>query len=584
MKSCPKEHGKFLAVYTKNSVLYAVNEETQDLYNQGIVAPVLSPLEFFPMDKIREKQEKALDFFERGVKEGFRHMIIEAPTGTGKSAIGVALCHWATQTMSMPGLSGQPGGYYLVTQKMLQDQLQGDLSRYMPEFREGVSLKSAVEYKCQVPKYENCGIGGSSKEGCPCKPTQDNPTGTCPYTIARRKFMAAPVAITNYPYFLTERAYVKQFQKRRILICDECHTLEKQLLAFVEVTVSENDLDTFAPLLKSVPRLPKIDDFIAWADEEYLPFVEQRWEYLQVLVESGAATGQQKREYLSVDNHYKKIAAGIESMNNDPKNWVYWQESDPKTEKLNSMAKPLDAAPYTKPLFEAADIVVYMSAYPGEKNTFCRSLGLNPDEVKRKRLDSTFPVKNRPVILCTVGSMSKRNVDNTLPAFLRQTERIMKAHTNEKGIIHVGSYKLGEAIWNHFQGSLHEERLLFARNADERKTCFEQHVNTMFPTVIISPSMTEGFDFKDDLARWQIIAKVPYPYLGDKQVAAKKDIDPDWYTLQAVMSIIQAVGRVCRSETDTGKTYILDQDFHQLYERAAYMFPKWFTEAFVYPR
>ncbi len=96
--------------------------------------------------------------------------------------------------------------------------------------------------------------------------------------------------------------------------------------------------------------------------------------------------------------------------------------------------------------------------------------------------------------------------------------------------------------------------------------------------------MTEGFDFSEDLARWQIIAKVPYPYLGDLQVSAKKDKDEEWYTLQAVMSIIQACGRVCRSDTDKGTTYMLDEDFLTLYDRCGHMFPRWWVDALVWPK
>ena len=94
--------------------------------------------------------------------------------------------------------------------------------------------------------------------------------------------------------------------------------------------------------------------------------------------------------------------------------------------------------------------------------------------------------------------------------------------------------------------------------------------------------MTEGFDFAYDLARWQVIAKVPFPYLGDRQVAAKKDINQDWYDLQAVMSIIQACGRIVRSDTDHGVTYVLDGDFMPLFEKNSDFFPRWFVDSFIW--
>ena len=99
---------------------------------------------------------------------------------------------------------------------------------------------------------------------------------------------------------------------------------------------------------------------------------------------------------------------------------------------------------------------------------------------------------------------------------------------------------------------------------------------------MIRASISEGFSFDDDLARFQIIAKVPYPYLGVRQVAATMEQDRDWYILQTVMSILQACGRIVRSETDHGATYILDLDFIRLYEENTKFFPKWFKDAFKF--
>jgi Rad3-related DNA helicase len=224
-----------------------------------------------------------------------------------------------------------------------------------------------------------------------------------------------------------------------------------------------------------------------------------------------------------------------------------------------------------------------MSAYPGDKHIFCRSLGLNPDEVAWIKLKSPFDPANRPIVLGCVGSMSKRNKAQTLPSVLRSVDKILTAHNNEKGIIHCNSYALGEEIYNHFSGTVHGLRLLFPKSADERDGAVSRHKLDTSPTVLLSPSMTEGFDFKDDTARWQIVAKMPYPYLGDMQVSAMKDRDPDWYAMQTAMTIIQACGRIVRDEADHGVTYVLDADFNMLWERHSHFFPPWFKAAMVWP-
>ena len=229
-----------------------------------------------------------------------------------------------------------------------------------------------------------------------------------------------------------------------------------------------------------------------------------------------------------------------------------------------------------------SSVRIYMSAYPGPKDVFCRSLGLNPAGVAWLEMDSPFPLENRQVHLTTVGSMSRRYIDETLPKMLSMCEAILQSHAQEKGIIHCHSYALGQKIYEYFRGGPLANRVLFSTKASERAAHFNLHRMTDNPTVMLSPSIAEGFSFDDDLARFQIIAKVPYPYLGDRQVAARMKLDQDWYTLQTVMTVLQACGRIVRSETDHGATYILDSDFRWLYENNSKFFPKWFKEAFQF--
>ena len=98
---------------------------------------------------------------------------------------------------------------------------------------------------------------------------------------------------------------------------------------------------------------------------------------------------------------------------------------------------------------------------------------------------------------------------------------------------------------------------------------------------MLSPSFTRGVDLPDDKCRCIIIAKVPFPYLGDPQIA-KRVKEPNgnwWYSLQAVQAMIQMTGRGVRHEKDYCTTYILDKQFSRLRGRMLKVFPKWWLEA-----
>jgi len=91
--------------------------------------------------------------------------------------------------------------------------------------------------------------------------------------------------------------------------------------------------------------------------------------------------------------------------------------------------------------------------------------------------------------------------------------------------------------------------------------------------------MTEGVDLHGDLSRFQIVCKIPYPYLGDKLIRKKMNKWRWWYPLQTAKTIVQAVGRSVRSNDDTAVTYILDSDWEIFYSRNKKMFPSSFKES-----
>ena len=98
------------------------------------------------------------------------------------------------------------------------------------------------------------------------------------------------------------------------------------------------------------------------------------------------------------------------------------------------------------------------------------------------------------------------------------------------------------------------------------------------PTVLLSPSMQEGVDLRGDYSRFQIICKVPFPYLGDKVVKKRMSKWPEWYSTQTAKTVIQAVGRSVRSEDDHAVTYILDEGWRYFYNRHKEYFPQDFRE------
>jgi ATP-dependent DNA helicase DinG len=524
-------------------------------------------LDFFPLDRIRSSQEKSLQFVERSVDDGYRDIIIQAPTGSGKSAILIAICNWVK---SREDIAGIKGGYYLTAQKLLQTQLENDQPILLPGLNSLCSIKSSVEYPCNV--YSNCGFGARAKQKCPCQGVE------CAYKAAKGRFLASTTAVTNYAYFFAERRYAGMLEKRQVLALDECHNVERQVIRFVDLKISESQLEKFAPtVMGAVPQINSLEELLSWVGTVYIREAISRLEVLKLLAE-GSRNDQDSKDVFDLDQHICKTNRALKDAKDNPKQWIFWAEKDLEG-KQEFIARPLHAAPFMDEMVNnGATLRIYTSAYPGEKTIFCRALGLDVNETPMCKLKSDFAPENRRVIVFGVGPMGKKFQEQTMPLVLKAVDKIVNKHAAERGIIHGHSYDICQKIYDHLLKGPNASRLVFPKKADQREEAFNRH-GDFEGSILITPSMTEGFDFKDDLARWQIMPKIPWPSLGDRQVKAKADLDPDWYSCETVKAVIQTCGRICRNVKDYGMTYILDDDFWFLMRKAEHMFPKWFLDS-----
>jgi Rad3-related DNA helicase len=115
----------------------------------------------------------------------------------------------------------------------------------------------------------------------------------------------------------------------------------------------------------------------------------------------------------------------------------------------------------------------------------------------------------------------------------------------------------------------------------DRNAVLEEHAK-ISDAVILAPAMHEGLDLKDDLGRFQIICKVPYPSKGDPQVSARMELSPMYYDWRTMTKLIQSCGRIIRHSEDHGKTYVLDEDFKRFMDRNSKLVPKWFAKSIIW--
>ena len=221
-----------------------------------------------------------------------------------------------------------------------------------------------------------------------------------------------------------------------------------------------------------------------------------------------------------------------------------------------------------------------MSATVLDSKAFCRSLGLAHDQVKFIHVGSDFPVQNRPIYPRNIAYLNYNNLhqQEVQANLAMEVDKLMTLHRNHKGIIHTTTYEQVNFIKQNIS-EINKRRLLQTDPDIPRDEVIAKHVNSIKPTVLISPSLYMGLDLKDDLSRFQIIIKVPYPYLGDRWINEKRKINGQWYICHTALRLVQGYGRSIRSKEDYAVTYVLDSGFENFVKKNKNILPGWFTQA-----
>lgn len=544
-----------------------------------------SIMDHFPFPSARATQIQALEAVQKWLSSDKKFFILEGPTGFGKSPIGIAAGSYA-KTLPTYG-QYEPGAYILSPQKSLTEQ-------YMNDFASNglVELKGQANYYC--PEFDmDCEAASTVFEDM-------HNHNTCHgYKPAKERFVNAPLGTTNFSYYIAETNSAHQLPDRTLLILDEGHNCEDIILGFTDTTITQKICDDY-----KTPRLPVFKEgdtarVREWLNQTFVPAVQTYGYDLRAEFQKARESGdtETKARLAKKLNALDKFLSRIALFTNadQPGEWFAYSDWDASKKAYvndrgvdnrgtgNLIIKPLTARLFADQiLFSKAHKVLIMSATILDFDTFMRNLGIERDNAMILAVDSEFPVENRPIFFKEVGDMSYKNINFTLPLMAQEVDSLMTRYVTHKGIVFTQSFKTNKYIVDHIQSTQHASRVL-THSTDmkgSREQCIANHKAATIPTTIFSPSMTEGLDLKENLGRFGVIVKVPYPAL-DPYVRARMQRDSDWYTWLTALKLVQASGRIVRSKTDTGDIWILDSGFRTFLRRAKDILPRWWTDSIV---
>lgn len=520
-----------------------------------------------------KNQIEILKSAEKAIADGYKFIVINAPTGAGKSFIPKTFASWVggpsdrfkevVDDYSVYGDNGSEliedeptfGCYALTITKSLQDQ-------YKETFDDTGILKGQNNYQCMVDESQTvdsapCIYAKGLKRDCwSCN--------KCPYYNDRNTMVKSDFSALSYSMFA---ALPEHLKKRKIIVCDEASELEDQLVAQFTCIVDIPFLmkiDVDISPFPSIETPVKVKEWIGKVLTETNRKVEYYMSFFKETSKKDADFHKKKTEYSKLTNFIRSVELLFST----------YHDSQYIIERVDKCIKftPLKVDKLADYLFKHGEHIILLSATIIDPDNFCKNLGI--DKFKYIEVKSDFDPEKAPIYIMAKQKLNYSNLKSMLPTLCKQVEGILESHSGEKGIIHTHT----QYITDYLRDNISSSRLLCRELGVNNEDILDMHFDSDKDTVLVSPSMTYGVDLKGDLAKFQIILKAPWLPTTNPRVEKLMKSDKYWYTNRMLCSIVQACGRGVRSISDECQTYILDGSIFDAIARNKKKLPAFFLD------
>jgi len=568
-------------------------------------------LEYFP-----EKDNKGQNTFYPYQKESIQKIydaflggndivIGEIPWGVGKTHIAKTFANFFNKT------------YILTASKGLQAQV---ITKF-PDIKE---VKGRGNFPCKLNSRVMCDramcnekefVNNSDtpvSKACPHKPVRGEGrkliTGDreqlCEYWKQKIDAIEAKTSSHNYDYFLAEINHVGDFsvprvyndtdlQKMSLGIFDEAHNIGTKILKNYSITITRsflyragipfpdngNDRDAWISWLKELRDVSIPQNLKSIYDQLKQTYMEQRTkDELYSKIEKSEEVLDKINAILKVYDLNKNI-------------WMTVAERDKGNQMKDLKVIPIMVSPFVQEeLLQHFDRMLFLSSTILNPYLFVGDLGLKRmgHKVNFTSVPCPFPLSHRPIYAMNIGDMGYECLPDNIPKIVEAVKTLLDLYPNQKGIIHSNSFKLNNDVWNSLPVK-YANRIVshsgetYNGSGKTYQDAIQEHFESDLPTVLMSPSIIEGVDFKGKFSEFQIIFKLFYDSEVDSpQLKARKLIDPLYYEWLACVKTIQATGRSIRSMDDIAPTFYLDSRLTWFVRKNSDLLSKWWRDAIIY--
>ncbi len=576
---------------------------------------------FFPFEKLRDKQKNLKEDVEKSLKEG-KHLLVHAPTGLGKTAatIAPALSYALKNNKTVFFLTPRHSQHEIAieTLKKIRDKHKVDFKvadiigkKWMCE---GGSKIFVEEEQPDCPRHGNTyknnheltdiarnKLREVSNEILRASELKDRCKKVCPYEISMHLAAISDIIIGDYYYIfhpgVREVVFSKSGLKLEdcIVIVDEGHNLADRTRNLNSATLTVNMVDKASKEAsihgyhsvegkldetKQVMRQLSIKELgmkkeVEISKEHFIQKIENITDYKDFMGDLKTVAKEVLKE--EDESYSETVMSFLEKWRGPDKGFariLSRRTTSSNKEIIRLGYKCLDPQYSTSKPINNSHSSIIMSGTLKPLNMYREIYGMEKDDTYTRSFKSPFPKKNKLNLI--VDKVTTRYKERDKKQFQKIAWYILKSVEEVKGNTGVffPSYDFRDKIYEKLEDRMDrpmfkEERSMEKREKKKFLDKFGEKTKSgavLFG--VIGGSFGEGVDYPGDLMTAVFVVGVPLQRPG---LEVEKLIDfyeekfgNGWdyaYNFPAINRALQAAGRCIRSKEDRGVVMFLDKRY-----------------------
>ena len=221
------------------------------------------------------------------------------------------------------------------------------------------------------------------------------------------------------------------------------------------------------------------------------------------------------------------------------------------------------------------DKILLMSGTLTRKSV--EKLGIKEEECVWIESPSPFDPKLSPVNHVETIRLTYKTPAENMRVWARRIDQIIEKRLDRKGIVFSVSYARAELYYK-LSGLENKQDILMLHDSNNVRSRVEEFKRRKAPAVLVSPSVTSGWDFPDTECEFIVIGKVPFVTATGELTKARQKDDDEWVHFLAMETVVQEAGRGTRSSTDRCEVFVVDDMWVWWWGKYHKLSPRWFQD------